>query len=48
LPLVGAGKIEHSTYVRYAGIVCNHIKPALGGRRLKDLGRAEVRRLYNE
>ncbi len=48
LPLVDAGKIEHSTYVRYAGIVRNHIKPALGRRRLRDLNRAEVRRLYNE
>ena len=48
LPLVEAGKLEHSTYVRYAGIVRNHIKPVLGRRRLKDLGRVEVRRLYRE
>lgn len=41
------GKLEHSTYVRYAGIVRNHIKPVLGSKKLKDLGRGEVRRLYN-
>src|ERR671917_189240 len=47
-PLVTAGKMAHSTYVRYKGIASNHIKPALGHRKLKDLTRAEVRRLYNE
>jgi integrase len=47
-PLVVAGKMEHSTYVRYAGIVRNHIKPYLGRKKVKDLTRAEVRRLYNE
>ena len=46
LPLVGAGKIEHSTCVHYAGIFRNHIKPTLGRRRLKDPNRAEVRSLY--
>jgi integrase len=46
-PLVGQGKLEHSSYVRSAGIVRNHLKPHLGVRRLKDLNRAEVRRLYN-
>ena len=48
LPLVEAGKLEYSTYVRYAGIVRNHIKPILERRKLKDLGRVEVRRLYRE
>lgn len=48
LPLVEAGKLEHSTYVRYAGIVRNHLVPSIGKRRLKDLGRPEVRRLYRE
>jgi hypothetical protein len=48
LPLVEAGKLEHSTYVRYAGIVHNHLKPAFGRRRLKDLNRPEVRALYAE
>jgi integrase len=48
LPLVESGKLEHSTYVRYAGIVRNHLKPALGRRRLKDLSRPEVRALYAE
>ena len=47
-PLVDAGKLAHSTYVRYRGIVNNHLKPALGHRKLKDLTRAEVRRFYNE
>src|SRR5215207_6710508 len=47
-PLVGAGKMAHSTYVRTEGIVNNHLKSALGRRKLKDLTRVEVRRLYNE
>ncbi len=47
-PLVDQGKMEHSTYVRYAGIVRNHLKPTLGRRRLKELSRAEIRRLYIE
>src|SRR5919107_1738244 len=47
-PLVTAGKMAHSTYVRSEGIVNNHLKPALGHRKLKDLTRVEVRRLYNE
>ena len=47
-PLVAAGKMAHSTYVRTEGIVNNHLKPALGHRKLKDLTRVEVRRLYNE
>ena len=45
LPLVEAGKLEHSTHVRYAGIVRNHLVPSIGKRKLKDLGRPEVRRL---
>jgi integrase len=47
-PLVGAGKLAHSTYVRYRGIVNNHLKPTLGHRKLRDLTRTEIRRLYNE
>src|SRR5215211_4680480 len=47
-PLVKAGKMVHSTYVRYEGIVNNHLKPAFGHRKLKMLTRAEVRRLYIE
>jgi integrase len=46
--LVDAGKMAHSTFIRYEGIVNNHLKPALGHRKLKDLSRAEVRRLYNQ
>jgi len=45
-PLVNAGKVAHSTYVRYRGIVDNDLKPALGRRKLKDVTRAEVRKLY--
>lgn len=45
-PLVGAGKMAHSTYVRYAGIVRKHLKPALGGVKLRSLGRPQVRKLY--
>jgi integrase len=47
-PLVEAGKMAHTTYVRYAGIVNNHLKPAIGHKKLRDLTRAEVRRLYGE
>ncbi len=47
-PLVNQGKMEHSAYIRDAGIVRNHIKPHLGRKKLKDLNRAEVRRLYNQ
>jgi hypothetical protein len=47
-PLVDAGKMAHSTYVRYEGITNNDLKPAIGHKKLRDLTRAEVRRLYNE
>ncbi len=47
-PLVDAGKLTHSTFVRYKGITNNHLKPTLGHRKLKTLTRAEVRRLYRE
>jgi integrase len=47
-PLVGQGKLEHSTYNRYAGIVRNHLKPVLGHRKLKELSRTEVRSLYSQ
>jgi integrase len=40
--------MAHSTYVRYKGIVNNHLKPVLGHRKLKDLTRAEVRKFYNQ
>ena len=46
-PLVKSGKMEHSTYVRYAGIVNNHISPTIGAKRLRDLSRSEVRTLYS-
>jgi integrase len=45
--LVDAGKMEHSTFVRYEGIVERHISPAIGRNKLKELGRAEVRALYS-
>ncbi len=45
-PLVEADKIAYSTYARYRGIVNKHLSPALGHRKLKDLTRPEVRRLY--
>jgi integrase len=45
-PLVDAGKITYSTQKRYAGIVKKHLKPAVGHRKLKDLTRTEVRKLY--
>jgi len=47
-PLVDAGKMAHSTFIRYEGIANNHLMPALGHRKLKNLRRAEVRRLYNQ
>jgi integrase len=46
-PLVKSGKMEHSTYVRYAGIVNNHISPTIGLMKLRGLSRAEVRALYS-
>ena len=46
-PLVKSGKMEHSTYVRYAGIVNNHISPTIGRKKLRNLSRAEVRALYS-
>src|SRR5918993_759136 len=46
-PLVKSGKMEHSTYVRYAGNVDNHISPTLGRKKLRNLSRAEVRTLYS-
>jgi integrase len=46
-PLVDAGKMEHSTFVRYEGIVERHISPTIGRKKLKDVGRAEVRALYS-
>src|SRR5215217_2351123 len=45
-PLVDAGKMTYSTYKRYSGIVGKHLKPALGHRKLKDVTRVEVRKLY--
>ena len=46
-PLVDAGKMEHSTFVRYEGIVERHISPTIGQKKLKALERAEVRALYS-
>jgi hypothetical protein len=46
-PLVNSGKMEHSTFVRYEGIVDKHISPVLGRKKLRDLSRAEVRALYS-
>lgn len=43
---MSSGKMEHNTFVRYEGIVENHLSPAIGRKKLKDLGRAEVRALY--
>jgi len=45
-PLVENGKMEHSTYLRYKGLVEKHISPTIGRTTLKELGRAEVRTLY--
>ena len=45
-PLVESGKMEHSTYLRYVGIVENHISPIIGRKKLKELTRTEVRALY--
>ena len=46
-PLVNSGKMAHSTFVRYKGIVNNDISPMLGRKKLRDLSRAEVRALYS-
>jgi integrase len=45
-PLVRSGKMEHSTFVRYEGIVDRHISPIVRRKKLRDLSRAEVRSLY--
>ncbi len=45
-PLVEQEQMAYSTYNRYAGIVKNHLKPAFGKKKLKDLKRAEVRAFY--
>ena len=42
------GTVRPSTYVRYEGIVRNHIKPAIGRVKLKALTPAHVRALYRE
>jgi integrase len=47
-PLVKQGQMAYSTYSRYAGIVKNHLKPALGTKKLKDLKRTEVRAFYRD
>lgn len=47
-PLVDAGKMAYSTYDRYVGIVDKHISPTIGRKKLRDLGRAEVRALYSK
>ncbi len=47
-PLVGAGKMAHSSYVRYEGIVRRHLKPALGHVKIRNLSRPQVRKLYAE
>jgi len=46
-PLVNSGKMAHSTFVRYEGIVNNDISPTLGRKKLRNLSRAEVRALYS-
>ncbi len=46
-PLVSSGKIAHSTFIRYKGIVENDISAVLGRKKLRDLTRAEVRALYS-
>jgi integrase len=46
-PLVSSAKMEHSTFIRYKGIVENNISPVLGHKKLRDLTRAEVRALYS-
>lgn len=45
-PLVDAGKMAYSTYVRYESIVRKHLIPAFGHVKLKDLARPQVRQLY--
>ncbi len=44
---MNSGKIAHSTFIRYEGIVENHLSPILGRKKLRDLSRAEVRALYS-
>src|SRR5215204_5416554 len=38
--------MERSTFVRYEGIVKNHISPTIGRKKHKDLGRSEVLAFY--
>ena len=39
--------VRRSTYVRYEGLVRNHIKPAIGRMKLKGLTPTHVRSLYD-
>ena len=45
-PLVKSVKLEHSTYILYAGIVDRHILHKLGRKTLRYLTRTSVRALY--
>lgn len=47
-PMVAAGKLAYSTFIRYRGIVRKHLLPALGRTKLKSLTRPQIRRLYAE
>ncbi len=40
--------MECNTNTLYAGLINEHIKPALGRKKIKDLNRTEVCRFYNE
>jgi hypothetical protein len=42
------GSVRHTSYVRYEGIVRNHLKPGLGGMKIKGLIPIHVRSLYRE
>ena len=42
-------RVESSeTYATYAGIVKNHIVPVLGGRKMVEINRGDVQKLYNQ
>jgi integrase len=46
--IIYAVTVRRSTYVRYEGLVRNHIKPAIGRVKLKGLTPTHVRSLYRE
>ncbi|MCD8067533.1 MAG: hypothetical protein LUE87_01315 [Lachnospiraceae bacterium] len=39
---------SNETYETYRGMVYNHIIPAMGSRKISEINRSDVQKLYNE